>query len=148
MDEELKQKADERFELALEESGARDPRDHYRQQLRELKASDPEAYEEGVRHYEEELLPDVASGDADPVAAWERFGLRIAELTAEGRTVEIDRTGRSHAYDPPSEQERMVLHLPHDQKEKALLVSLPPEPSTAQRATYDLMVRGKQTLND
>lgn len=146
MDEELKEKADERFERALDESGARDPRDYYRRQLRELKARNPEAYREGVRHFEEELLPKVASGDAEPLAAWERFGLRIAELTAEGRAVEIDRTGRSHAYDPPADRERMVLHLPHDKKEKALLVSLPPDPSTAQKAAYDLMVRGKQTL--
>lgn len=147
MDEELKQRADARFEEALEASGARDPRDFYREQLRDLKTRDEEAYEEGVRHFREELIPAVASGEADPLEAWERFGLRLAELTAPGRTVAIDRTGVSHAYEAPSAEERMVLHLPHDRKEKAILVSLPAELSRAQRATYDLLVRGKQTLS-
>lgn len=147
MDQELKTKADERFEKALERSGARDPRDYYREQLRELKDRDPDAYRRCVRYYEEDLLPGVAEGDADPLAAWEELGLLIAEETAEGRTVEIDRTGRAHDHDIPSDQDRLVLHLPHDPKEKALLVALPPEPSAAQRATYDLLVRGKQTLD-
>lgn len=147
MDEELKQQADARFEEALEESGARDPRDFYRQQLRELKGRDPDAFERGVRHYQEDLIPAVAGGEVDPLEAWERFGLLIAELTAEGRTVAVDRSGRSHAYEPSPDPERMVLHLPDDRKEKALLVSLPAEPSSAQRATYDLLVRGKQTLS-
>lgn len=148
MDEETRARADQRFQEALEETGARDPRDFYRERLRELKGRDPDAYDEGVRHFEEVLIPEVASGEADPLAAWERFGLRLAELTAEGRTVEIDATGRSHGYEPPAASDRMVLHLPHDRKEKALLVSLPAEPSRAQRATYDLLVRGKQTLPD
>ena len=146
MDDELKKTADERFEAALAEAGARDPRDFYRERLRELKARDEEAYLTGVRHYEETLIPRVASGDADPMEAWEAFGLRIAELTADGRTVEIDRTGLAAAYEPPSDPDTLVHHLPSDRKEKAILVSLPADLSSAQRATYDLLVRGKQTL--
>ena len=37
MDEGLKQEADRRFEEALQESGARDPREFYRTALRELR---------------------------------------------------------------------------------------------------------------
>lgn len=146
MDEELKQEADRRFEAALEERGARDPRDYYRDRLRELKEEDPDAYHDAVRHYAEELIPAVASGEAEPLEAWRQYGLLIARLTADGRPVEIDRTGRSHAYDDPPAPEHMVLHMPDSSKRRALLVSLPPAPSPAQRAAYDLLVRGKQKL--
>lgn len=146
MDDETQREADRRFQEALERTDARDPRDYYRDRLRDLKSRDPEAYEEAVRHYREELIPSIASGEADPLEAWRAYGRRIAQLTASGRTVEVDARGRSHAFDPPTEPDRMVLHLPDDRKERALLVSLPPEPSRAQKATYDLLVRGKQTV--
>lgn len=146
MDEERQAKAEERFEDALEESGARDPRDYYRERLRELKGEDPEAYERAVAHYADELIPSIAAGGADPLAAWQEYGRLIAELTAQGTTVEVDPSGRSHSYDPPAPTDRLVLHLPDEKRRRALLVSLPAEPSDAQRATYDLLVRGKQKL--
>lgn len=148
MDEAMKETADRRFRTALEESGARDPRDYYRERLRELKAEDPDGYERAVARYEEELIPSIAEGGADPMEAWRAYGRLIAELTARGRTVEVDPSGRSHAYDPPVAPDRLVLHLPDEKKRRALLVSLPAEPSDAQRATYDLLVRGKQKLPD
>lgn len=147
MDDDLQAKANRRFEDALERTGARDPRDFYRDRLRELKSRDPDAYREAVRHYEEELIPSIASGEADPLEAWQEYGARIAEFTASGRAVEVDARGRSHPFEPPTAPDRMVLHLPDDRKERALLVSLPPEPSRAQKATYDLLVQGKQTLS-
>lgn len=146
MDDDLQEKAKRRFEETLERTGARDPRDYYRDRLRELKSRDPEAYEDAVRHYREELIPSIADGEVDPLEAWRGYGRRIAELTAPGRTVEIDARGRSHPFDPPTSPDRVVLHLPDDRKERALLVSLPPEPTRAQKATYDLLVEGRQTL--
>jgi hypothetical protein len=37
-----------------------------------------------------------------------------------------------------------VLHIPQNQGVRALLVSLPPELTPAQRASYDVLVSGKQ----
>lgn len=149
MDAEMKEKADARFEEALNEVGARDPRDFYRDLLRELKARDSEAYERAVTHFREDLIPGIASGDLEPLTAWRDYGRKLAEWIVEGRTVEIDETGRSVPHDPSAGEawtDTMVLHLPAGGKEKAILVSLPSEPTGAQKATYDLLVAGKQTL--
>ena len=48
MKEDLSRRADERLEAALAESGARDPREFYRERLRELKRADTVAYEGAV----------------------------------------------------------------------------------------------------
>ena len=146
MDPELKEKADARFDEALAEAGARDPRDHYRDMLRELKGRDPDAYEDAVKHFQETLIPEIASGQRNPLEAWREYGRKLAGRIAEGRTVEIDDTGLSHPHDPSTHRDRLVVHLPDDTGEKAILVSLPAEVTSAQRATYDLLVAGKQTL--
>lgn len=146
MDDDLKKRADRRLEEALESAGAPDPRDRCRDLLRALRGRDRDAYEREVEHYETVLLPRIAGGEADPLEAWQDFGRRLAERIAEGRTVEIDLGGRSHRHEPPAEPDRLVLHLPHDSKEPALLVAVPAEPTSAQRATLDLLVRGKRTL--
>ncbi|MFW6200685.1 MAG: hypothetical protein ACOC8K_08930 [Gemmatimonadota bacterium] len=146
MNQELKDRADARFEAALEAAGARDPRDYYRDVLRELKGRDPDAYEAAVEHFQETLIPGIASGELQPLEAWREYGRKLAERVAEGRTVEIDATGLSHPHDPSAHQDRLVVHLPDDTGEKAILVSLPAEVTPAQQATYDLLVAGKQTL--
>lgn len=146
MDPDLKEKADALFEQAVRARGARDPRDFFRERLRELKARDAEAYRRAVARYEEELIPSIASGEAEPLAAWQEYGRFLAELTAPGRTVEIDPAGRARDYDPPAPDDRLVLHLPDSRKLKALLVALPPALSPAQKATYDLLVAGKTRL--
>lgn len=149
MDETTKKEADRRFDEALEAAGARDPRDFYRDLLRKLKDRDAEAYERAVDHFQEDLIPGIASKEREPLRAWMEYGRKLAEWLVEGRTVEIDETGRSRAHDPSEGDEwsdTMVLHLPNGGKEKAILVSLPAEPTRAQRATYDLLVAGKQTL--
>ena len=62
---------------------------------------------------------------------------------APGRTVAIDETGRASPYEKPTRTD-LVLHLPDAKGTRALLVGLPAEPSPAQRATYDVLVAGKQ----
>jgi hypothetical protein len=146
MDQTAKSEADRRFEEALEATGARDPRDFYRQNLRELKDSSPEGYGQAVQHYQTVLVPGIASGEAEPLTAWREYGRLIAEVTEPGRTVEIDETGRAQPYSPESPLDRLVLHIPHERARRAILVSLPPTPSPAQRATFELLVRGKQRL--
>ncbi|MFG1691378.1 hypothetical protein ACGF5M_04410 [Gemmatimonadota bacterium] len=147
MGSDQQEKADQLFENALEETGARDPREYYRTRLKELKHGNPEGYDEAVTYFRDTLIPSIASGEAEPVMAWLEYGRRIAEIFAEGRTVEVDPSGRSTPYSSPSPLEHLVLHLPNQKNVRALLIGLPPDPSPAQRAAYDLLVLGKQKLH-
>ena len=137
------ERADAAIEGALATSGARDPREFYRERLRELKQASADAYDEAVTYYRDTLVPSVAGGQVDPLVAWTEYGRRLAELAAPGRTVSIDPTGRSEPYEAPVSQERLVLHMPDARKGRALLVALPREISPAQRACYDWLVRGR-----
>jgi len=143
MSDELTAQADQALEAALAAAGARDPREFYRERLRELKRERPDDYRSAVAYYSETLIPEVAAGTRDPLEAWTEYGRRLATALAPGRTVGIDESGRAHAWEggPP---DRLVVHLPDEKGARALLVALPPELSDAQRATYDVLVAGKQ----
>ncbi|MDH3270950.1 MAG: hypothetical protein OEN56_06435 [Gemmatimonadota bacterium] len=143
MADDLTALADRIYEQALERTGARDPREFYRERLRTLKDTNPVGYDEAVAYYRETLIPAVASEDGDPVAAWTEYGRRLAHSVSAGRTVSIDASGRSHPYEK-SDPGRLILHLPDDSGSRALLVALPTELTSAQRATYDVLVAGKQ----
>ncbi len=144
MTSDQKQAADTRFAEALTASGARDPRDYYREKLRELRRLSPDRYAEGVAYYQNTLIPSIAGGDADPLEAWRDYGLLIARLTAPGRPVAIDPEGRSRPFDPPGEPADMVLHMPEKIRERPILVALPAQPTPAQSATYDWLVAGRR----
>jgi hypothetical protein len=146
MDQTAKAEADRRFEEAVETTGARDPRDFYRQALRDLKEPNPAGYARAVAHFQNVLVPGIVSGDLEPIGAWREYGRLIAEETAAGTTVEIDETGRSRPYSPDSAMSLLVLHLPDEKGARAILVSLPPSPSPAQRASFELLVRGKHRV--
>ncbi len=143
-DDSQRHTADERFARALAESGARDPRDFYRQQLRELREHDENAFRRALDHYESRLVPAVAAGASDPLGEWLEYGRLLAQLRADGTTVQIDRGGRSRPYAPPVPVEELVLHLPTSTREPALPVGIPPQLSPAQRAAFELLV--KQSL--
>ena len=138
----LKQRADERFASALEATGAKDPREYYRDWLRDLRGRSAGAYAKAVDYYENRLLPRVAEEGSDPVAEWLEYGRVLAELTAPGKLTQIDPTGRSLPYSPPVPLDHLVLHLPTSSKDRVLLVGRPARLSRAQRATYDLLVKG------
>jgi len=148
MNQELHDRADQIFEDALGKTGAKDPREFYRKRLREMKAENPDAYGEAVAYYQNELVPSIAEAGDDPLMAWQRFGCRMAELTVIGTPIEIDTTGRRRPYAPPTPADRMVLHVPQGSKGRALIIGLPPELSAAQLATYDLLVAGRQKIQD
>ncbi len=148
MDQELHDRADQIFEDALGRTGAKDPRKFYRKRLREMKAENPDAYREAVAYYQDELVPSIAEAGDDPLTAWQQFGCRMAELTVSGTPIEIDVSGRRRPYAPPTPADRMVLHVPRGSKGRALVIGLPPELSTAQLATYDLLVAGRQKMQD
>jgi hypothetical protein len=143
----LTERADQALEEALEATGARDPREFYRERLRELRQTHPEGYERAVAYYRETLIPAVASGAAPPLDAWTEYGRVLAEAVTPGRTVSIDETGFAHPYEGP-EPERLMLHLPAAKGGRALLVGLPPVLSRAQRATFDVLVSGRQKLQE
>ncbi|HEY7818210.1 MAG TPA: hypothetical protein VIG29_08330 [Vicinamibacteria bacterium] len=143
----LRETADSLLEKALQASGSRDPREFYRERLRELKERNPEGYREAVRYFESTLVPSVAGGGTDPLAAWTEYGRHLAELTAPGRTVAIDESGRSRRYEPPHAPDELILHLPTSGG-RALLVGLPRELSEAQRATYDWLVAGRLKVRE
>ena len=103
----------------------------------------PGSYETAAAYYRDTLIPDVAGGRRDPLDAWTDYGRTLAEALAPGRTVSIDESGLSHAYEGPVPA-RLILHIPEDKGLRALLVGLPGELSPAQRATYDVLVSGKQ----
>jgi hypothetical protein len=144
MADDLRARADERFEQALKETGARDPRTFYRDMLRDLKAADVDAFRRALRYFEETLTPAVADDGSDPIAEWLEYGRVLASLTVAGRTVQIDATGRARDYARPVPLDALVLHLPENASRKALVLGLPPKLSAPQRATYDLFVKQLQ----
>ena len=147
MSETLITTAEQALEAALATSGGRDPRDFYRERLRELKQVNPESYRAAGTYYREVLIPEVASGAGNPLDAWIEYGRTLAEALAPGRTVSIDETGKSHNYEGV-DSSGLILHLPHETAARALLVSLPVTMSSAQRATYDVLVKGKQRAQE
>ena len=70
MADDIAAEADRNFEAALEKTGARDPRQFYRDRLLALKGADSDGYARAVEYYRETLVPDIASGARDPLAAW------------------------------------------------------------------------------
>jgi hypothetical protein len=140
----VRARADERFEAALKAAGARDPRDFYREQMRTLKADDPAAYRRAIGYFNETLIPSVARDDSDPMAEWLEYGRLLATLSAPGRTVQIDVTGKARDYSPPVPPDALVLHLPDAPTRPALVVGIPARLSPAQRAAHDLLARQSQ----
>jgi hypothetical protein len=145
--DDLQTQADSKLEAALAASGARDPREFYRDRLRALKEADRGAYEQAVGYYRDTLVPAVAGG-ADPLPAWTEYGRKLADLAAPGRTMMIDETGAAAPYQAPAPADRLILHMPEGRGGRALVVGIPAELSRAQRATYDLLVSGKLTLKE
>jgi hypothetical protein len=143
---EQREQADARFEQALKERGARDPRDFYRKQLVELKAASADAYRRALAYFDERLIPTVAQEDSDPVGEWLEYGRVLATLVTPGRTVAIDPTGRSRDYARPVPTDALVLHLPESTARAAIIVGLPTELTAPQRASYDLLVRRAESL--
>jgi hypothetical protein len=146
MQSSMREVADRLCQEALEGSRVRDPRDQCRDSLRELKRTDPGGYERAVTHFQTVLVPSIASGQAEPLQAWREYGCLLAKELAAGRAMAVDASGRAHPYGPETPMDWLVLHLPEAKTARALVVSLPAELSSAQRATYELLVKGSQRL--
>jgi len=145
MDPDLKKAADARFDEARAETGARDPRDYYRQRLKELRRSNPGNYAEAVQYYEERLVPSIAGGAADPLHEWTDFGARLASLAAPGRAWAVDGAGGRRPHESPVDLADVVLHVPTG-REPVFVVWLPAALTPAQQATVDWLVAGRRAL--
>ncbi|TVP46329.1 MAG: hypothetical protein EA350_07395 [Gemmatimonadales bacterium] len=144
MTQDIAAAADRRFSERLAATGARDPREFYRGLLRELRERDETVYREMVVLYETSVIQAVGRGDADPLEAWLGFGVALAGASAgAGSAVVIDDSGRASPLEGVPRWDQLVLHLPEARGVRALPVGLPPELSEAQRATVDLLVKGK-----
>jgi len=143
MPEDHQEQADRRLAARLEETGAWDPRGTYRELLKRLKELDEDAYRAAVVRFRDEVLPAIAEEGGDPLQEWLEFGLFLAEQVAPGRTVLVEASGRSTRLASPGRWSDMLLRLPDTAKDRAIPLSVPPEPSPAQQATLDLLVHGK-----
>lgn len=142
-DQKTREQAEQRLTRALEETGAGDPRVPFRERLRSLRESDERAFQKALDYYENRLVPAVAADGSDPLGEWLDYGRFLANLAVSGRTVQIDPTGRSRPYERPVALDRLVLHLPTSQRERALPVRIPSRPSPAQLATLRLLAGGE-----
>jgi len=140
---ELRTEADRRFEEAIARAGVPDPREYYREQLRELRDTDAEGFRRAVEYFETRLVPAVASQEGDPILEWMEYGRLLARLRTPGEAVRIDPTGRSTPYAAPAEPDDLVLHLPTSARERALPIGLIPPLTPPQRAAYELLVQWK-----
>lgn len=129
------------LERNLREHELEDPRPTYRRLLKRLSGEDREAYREAVRRFEEELVPAVAGGEAEPAAAWTRYGLELAAALADGEARAVDETGRARPVEDASEPPvgPLLLWLPSDGGSPALVLSRPGELSEPQEATLELL---------
>ncbi len=148
MDAAQQSRADELLEETLKRTRVQDPRVFCRERLRAMKVTNLEAYHQAVESYEKELIPSIAEGGADPLTAWQEYGCRLAEFQVPGKPIEVDPTGRTHPYQPPTSHDRMILYVPEASRGRALVLALPSELSSAQQATHDLLVSGRQQLGD
>ena len=146
MDEERRGAAETRFTDALRKTGARDPRGAYRIMMRELKARDQAKYERTVREFQASVIEAIAEREADPLETWLEFGRKLANEIAPGQDLVIDGTGRARSFEPPPSWSDLILHLPDEQRLRAVVVGSPPEPSPAQLACVRLLVEGNVRL--
>lgn len=142
MDDTAKLVAEKRTAEALEGSPFDDFRDAYRERLRWLKDARPEGFSEALAHYAQ-LVDNIGRGDA-PLHEWLTYGKRLGELSGAGKVVAIDASGRAQ---PVSQfEDSLLLHLPDDINVPALPLAVPRDLSEAQKASLDLLVRRRLSL--
>jgi hypothetical protein len=145
MNEDLRTRADLNLTTAARSLGLADPRPAYRERLRLLKDTQPDAFSRALRHYEDEVLPAVADG-RNAIDSWVQYGAFLAALSAAGRMMSIDATGYATRYMAPVTENALVLHVPDDNAAPVLIAVAPAAPAPPQQATIDLLVNGSLGL--
>ena len=140
MDDTAKRLADERTDQAIGDAPFEDFREAYRERLRWLKDSQPQAFTRALSHYNDILVPNIAAGAA-PLAEWLEYGRLLGNLSGAGKVMQIDETGRAFPF--TNGAEGLILHLPEDTNVPALALTVPKALSDAQKATLGLLVKNK-----
>ena len=123
---------------AIVKHGLEDVQPRYRQFLLELKARDPTAYEGAVARYK----THVEKSDPNSILnAWIDYGPWLAAELAPGELVTIDQKGRSRLVEGENPLEALLIQVPQDKRQRALLVALPTKASPAQQETVALLCR-------
>jgi hypothetical protein len=143
MDDTAKARAEARTADAIASGPFEDFREAYRDRLRWLKESSPEGFTRALKHYDA-LVESIVAG-THPIEAWLDYGRRLGELSGKGRLMTIDASGRAQEAAGAAEGE-LLLHLPDDINIPALPLAIPRSLSDAQRASLDLLVRRKLSL--
>lgn len=138
MDDTAKRRAEDATEKALSQAPFADFRGVYRDRLRWLKEARSQGFTTALGHYNDVLVPNIAAGAA-PIDEWLDYGKRLGELAGSGKVVRIDESGRARPYDGIAQG--VILHLPDDAAVPALALAVPREPTDAQRATLELLVK-------
>lgn len=133
--------ADGALQEALDREGIADPRGPLRDRLRTMRGT--AHFDRVVEHYQEALLPGVADGTLEPLAAWLEYARLVAGV-APGRETAIDAQGRESA--DPSDSATLLLHVPEEKGAPVTPLRAPADPSPAQRATFALLVEGRTRL--
>ena len=137
--------ADRRSEEAFADGPFEDPRAAFREKLRRFREEQSQAFAAGLEYFEKTLIPNVAAG-GDPIGEWVAYGRRLGELSGQGKTVDIDPTGRARPFDGEFAANSLIVYLPEDTSVEALPVAVPRELSDAQRASFDLLIRRARAL--
>ena len=111
----------------------------YRTMLRRLKERDAARFDEATRRYEEELVPALAKGTQDPIAAWAAYGSWLAHELSPGRLVRLDESGLATAADPRPLPGQVLLYLPEESRDPAVPIVRPVDPSPSQQAALELL---------
>ncbi|MGH7448704.1 MAG: hypothetical protein ACREK1_06440 [Longimicrobiales bacterium] len=137
MDPELRTRAEARLAEAATAQDLADPRPAYRERLRQLRQTRPDAFNRAIEHYEKRVLP--ALSEDEPLRVWLEYGRFLASLTGEGQAMQIDAAGRAAAWTPGSPA-GLVLFIPVDDAADILVLSQPAAATPAQHATLALLV--------
>ena len=125
------------YESALARHGLEDVQPLYRRLLARLRTRDAVAYEEAVERYRAEVEARVESAE-DPVAVWVSYGCWLAPKLGRGTLKSVSREGRADDVREPV-LGPMLMHVPEDERESAVLLAMPSDASPAQRETATLL---------
>ena len=147
MGDDTKARADAALERAVKEGLLQDPRPFLRPVLRYLRERSPERFQAAFRHFDEVLVPAVASGE-DPVRHWADYGRLLAAGLGPGRATRIDAAGRATPADAAAiDDDALHLYLPDSADTPALVIHSPGNPSAAQEAAVELLILGRTTAS-
>lgn len=144
MDKATRNELDRRLEAGFAEAELADARVGFRERLRDLKSTQPEAFDRAVDYYENTVAPAILQGGS-PLETWVEYGRHLGTLSDEGRLMTIDSTGRAADWVAPVRAGELVLFVPESGR-NALVVVAPTAPSAAQSATIQLLVEGRLSL--